>query len=134
MKEENFKMTPKVYPFLICIACLAILNSCSKKIQPTKTSEQTVTVTDTAVVKTDTIQIVEKKTDSVVVKKEPVKRKPKATIPKVIVVNDKVARKSVDGRLYYDLQGHRYWRSNKDGKYYLYNKSMNTDDAFKKPN
>ena len=134
MKEENFKMTPKVYPLLICISCLAILNSCSKKIQPAKTSEQTVTVTDTAVVKIDTIQVEVKKIDSVVIKKEPVKRKPKPTIPKVIVVNDKVARKSVDGRLYYDLQGHRYWRSNKDGKYYLYNKSMNTDDAFKKPN
>ena len=51
--------------------------------------------------------------------------------PKVIVVDDKVARKTIDGRYYYDLEGHRYWRNNKDGKYYLYNKSMYADPAFK---
>ncbi len=62
-----------------------------------------------------------------------IKQKPKESIPKVIVVNDKFANKSVDGRYYYDLQGNRYWRNNKDGKYYLFNKAMLTDDAFKKP-
>jgi len=62
-----------------------------------------------------------------------IKRKPKESIPKLIVVNDKYANRSVDGRFYYDLQGHRYWRNNKDGKYYLFNKSMLTDAAFKKP-
>lgn len=59
------------------------------------------------------------------------KPKEKEAIPKVISVNDKVALKSVDGRLYYDLQGHRYWRNNKDGKYYLFNKSMYNNPAFK---
>ncbi len=57
----------------------------------------------------------------------------KTAVPKVIVVNDKVAKKSVDGRYYYDLEGHRYWRNNKDGKYYLFNKSMFDDPAFKSP-
>ena len=57
----------------------------------------------------------------------------KTAVPKVIVVNDKYAKRSVDGRYYYDLDGHRYWRNNKDGKYYLFNRSMYNDDAFKGP-
>lgn len=83
--------------------------------------------------KSDTVVMI-KKMDSVVTVKRVVKRKPTESIPKVMVVNDKYAKKSVDGRFYYDLQGHRYWRSNKDGKYYLFNKSMLTDEAFKKSN
>ncbi|HMD00634.1 MAG TPA: hypothetical protein VKH37_10790 [Ferruginibacter sp.] len=50
---------------------------------------------------------------------------------KVITVNDNVAKKSIDGRLYYDLDGHRYWKNFDDGKYYLYNRSMYDDKAFK---
>ncbi|MBS1509501.1 MAG: hypothetical protein JST86_01575 [Bacteroidetes bacterium] len=53
-----------------------------------------------------------------------------ATVPKVIAVNDKAAKKNFDGRLYYDLNGHRYWRNYNDGKYYLFNKRMYTDSAF----
>lgn len=60
-------------------------------------------------------------------------KKIRTPVPKVIVVNDNVASKTFDGRYYYDLEGHRYWRNNKDGKYYLYNKSMATDPDFKKP-
>lgn len=55
----------------------------------------------------------------------------KMTTPRVITVSDKAAKKSVDGRLYYDVDGHRYWRNYDDGKYYLFNKSMYTDPAFK---
>jgi len=55
----------------------------------------------------------------------------KEPIPKVIIVNDSAAHKSVDGRYYYDVMGHRYWRNKKDGKYYLFNKSMYSDPAFK---
>jgi hypothetical protein len=51
--------------------------------------------------------------------------------PQVIIVNDSAAKKSVDGRLYYDVGGHRYWRNYDDGKYYLFNKSMFTNKAFK---
>ncbi|MEO6252580.1 MAG: hypothetical protein ABIO79_04710 [Ferruginibacter sp.] len=57
----------------------------------------------------------------------------KTAVPKVITVNDKYAKRSVDGRYYYDLEGRRYWRNNKDGKYYLFNKSMFDDEAFKSP-
>jgi hypothetical protein len=57
----------------------------------------------------------------------------KTAVPKVIVVNDNVAKKTFDGRYYYDLEGHRYWRSNKDGKYYLFNKSMTNNPDFQKP-
>ncbi|MBL0201642.1 MAG: hypothetical protein IPP81_16305 [Chitinophagaceae bacterium] len=54
-------------------------------------------------------------------------------MPKVIIVNDKVAKRSVDGRYYYDLEGRRYWRNNRDGKYYLFNKSMFDNPDFKNP-
>ena len=55
----------------------------------------------------------------------------KTPAPKMISVNDAVAKKAVDGRLYYDLEGHRYWRNKKDGKYYKYFKGMHDDPAFK---
>lgn len=103
---------------------------CSKKTIPTSTVTPTTDIKDSVrvVVKSDTLVTIK----SVI--KPAVKRKPKEATPKVITVNDKYAKKSVDGRYYYDLQGHRYWRNNKDGKYYLFNKSMLTDEAFKKPN
>ena len=68
------------------------------------------------------------KSDSATVKKTPLKR---TVVPKIIAVNDKVAKKSVDGRLYYDLDGHRYWKNYNDGKYYLFNQSMYANAAFK---
>ena len=105
-----------------------LMQGCSKKTSPALTP---------AVINTEGKRDTEatvKKNDSFALAVKPVvKRKPKETVPKVITVNDKFASKSVDGRYYYDLQGHRYWRSNKDGKYYLFNKAMLTDDAFKKP-
>ena len=52
-------------------------------------------------------------------------------IPNVIIVSDRAARKSIDGRYYYDVKGHRYWRNKFDGKYYRFNKSMYNDEAFK---
>jgi hypothetical protein len=52
-------------------------------------------------------------------------------IPNVIIVSDHAARKSIDGRYYYDVNGHRYWRNKFDGKYYLFNKSMYNEEAFK---
>lgn len=56
----------------------------------------------------------------------------KTAVPKVITVNDQSASKTFDGRLYYDLEGHRYWKNYHNGKYYLFNKSMAADPAFKK--
>ena len=96
------------------------LFSCSRKHTPEKT------ISETSV-------IVPAKSDSVVVKKRNFTPKKKDIIPNKIVVNDKAARKSVDGRLYYDLLGHRYWKNYKDGKYYLFNQSMFSNDAFKAP-
>lgn len=61
-------------------------------------------------------------------KKSPAKR---MAVPKVIAVNDKVAKRAVDGRMYYDVQGHRYWKNFDDGKYYLFNQSMFSNAAFK---
>ena len=52
-------------------------------------------------------------------------------VPKVITVDDKAAKKTPDGRMYYDLDGRRYWRNYDDGKYYLFNKSMYSNPAFK---
>ncbi len=48
----------------------------------------------------------------------------KTPTPKSIVVNDAAAKTSANGRRYYDLEGKRYWRNKKDGKYYLYYKGM----------
>ena len=78
-----------------------------------------------------------KTTPSTTVTTEPAKPAKKATVktavPKVITVNDKVAKRSVDGRYYYDLEGRRYWRNNRDGKYYLFHKSMFDNPDFKSP-
>ena len=107
--------------------------SCSKKSHPARsnTTTEAVKKTTTEPIKKPPIETEVKKADSVAVKIAPVKRKAKADIPKVIVVNDAAAHKSVDGRLYYDMMGHRYWRNYDDGKYYLFNKSMYNDNAFK---
>lgn len=69
-------------------------------------------------------------TDSVVVAAAP-RKTVVITTPKFISVNDAVAKKSVDGRLYYDLEGKRYWKNYKNGKYYLYNKNMNGNPDYK---
>ena len=73
------------------------------------------------------------KSDSAVVKKKNFTPKKKDIIPNSIVVNDKAAKKAVDGRLYYDLLGNRYWKNYKDGKYYLFNQKMYDNPAFKPP-
>ena len=86
---------------------------CSKKTQPTATAAPV--NAEPAKVKT--------------VKKAVVK----TAVPKVITVNDSVAKRSVDGRYYYDLEGHRYWRNNRDGKYYLFHKAMFDNPDFKSP-
>ncbi|MEO5967018.1 MAG: hypothetical protein ABIP69_02055, partial [Ferruginibacter sp.] len=86
---------------IILLLLAGVMASCSKKTNPTKE---------------------EVKTETVVSKPKVVKIK--TPTPSAIVVNDAAAKKAVDGRLYYDLDGKRYWKNFKDGKYYLYNKSM----------
>jgi hypothetical protein len=50
--------------------------------------------------------------------------------PNQIFVEEKAAKKTADGRHYYDLEGNRYWRNKKDGMYYLYYKGMFEDSNF----
>ena len=116
-----------MYKILFSIVVIAAIGGCSKKSHPNATVTNNITE-----VKKDSVVIL-KKNDSLVTAKPVTRKRGKESVPKVITVNDKFAGKSVDGRLYYDLQGHRYWRNNKDGKYYLFNKAMLTDEAFKKP-
>jgi|SRR5690242_1583380 hypothetical protein len=116
-----------------------VLSSCSKKTVPSRTA----TVTPAP---TNNVSNTPKKanpapppkTDTVAVTPAPEKPEPKPEpkkpeFPKVITVNDNAASKSVDGRLYYDVLGHRYWKNYKDGKYYLFDKSMYSNPDFKPP-
>lgn len=113
----------KIFVLLMFVVTAFYVNSCSKRSHPSK---------NPIVTPITGVSLNGKKTsDSVTVAKTVVKKKPKAVFPKVIAVNDSAAHKSIDGRLYYDVMGHRYWRNNKDGKYYLFNKSMYNNNAFK---
>lgn len=108
---------------LTVISCsLLIVMSCHKKNYPAKTSEKKIENGSDAVNERNEAKS-EKKTLSV--------RKPKVAVAKVITVDDNAAHKSVDGRLYYDVLGRRYWKNYNDGKYYLFNKAMYSDPAFK---
>ena len=90
---------------------LNVLFSCSRKATPHNTKSATESTSETAAAKKTT--------------------KVKTPTPPVIVVNDAAAKKTIDGRYYYDLNRKRYWRNNKDGKYYLFNKSMYNNPDFK---
>jgi hypothetical protein len=95
----------------------------AKKIVPL--TSNTTTVSTTATSNSNTATPIKKSANTVI-------KKPSTnTVPRVITVFDNAAKKSIDGRLYYDLLGHRYWRNYVDGKYYLFNKSMYSDSAFK---
>lgn len=124
-------------PLLICLLIIFALASCSRRYHPSRTTSTVVESNNNNNSRsngTNNNAIIERKTDSAAaVKKAIAKRKAKTPLPKVISVNDDAAHKSVDGRLYYDVMGHRYWRNYKDGKYYLFNKSMFSDPDFKAP-
>ena len=108
--------------FFVFIFLISVY-SCSRRHTPERTDSVTVT----------TLPGYPSKSDSVVVKKRNFTPKKKDIIPPSIVVNDKAAKKAVDGRLYYDLLGNRYWKNYKDGKYYLFNQKMYDNPAFKPP-
>ena len=112
--EISAAKTPMPFKHPIIYSCMIVLliASCSRKHIPESPNTEATPA----------------KADSVKVKRAMVKR---TATPKVIVVNDKVAKKSTDGRLYYDLDGHRYWKNYDDGKYYLFNQSMYSNKAFK---
>lgn len=126
--------------FIIIAAFAIFLTSCSKKTVPTKTA--TVTPVKSNNVETSTPKVkpatVEPKKDTAAVaditeEKPAPKPAAKPDFPKVISVNDDAASKSVDGRLFYDVLGHRYWKNYNDGKYYLFDKSMYNNPDFKPP-
>lgn len=94
----------------VFILLSVILFSCSKKHIP-ESAEKTA------------VKPAEKK--PLVIKTKPI------PIPTVITVNDAVAKRAPDGRLFYDLQGRRYWRNYDDGKYYLFSRMMSGNKAFK---
>ncbi|RYY50177.1 MAG: hypothetical protein EOO06_04615 [Chitinophagaceae bacterium] len=99
----------RIASLVILCSCL-MLASCSKKSVPNK--EEAAAEAKAAATAAEAA-------------KKPVVRAPvKTPTPKAIVVNDIAAKKTTDGRYYYDLEGKRYWRSKKDGKYYLYYKGM----------
>jgi hypothetical protein len=98
---------------IIAFLVLAGLVACSKKMHPANSSEASNIAPAAA---------------------KPAKKLVlKTAVPDVISVNDAAARRSLDGRYYYDLEGHRYWRNNRDGKYYLFHKSMFDNPDFKAP-
>lgn len=103
----------KKYVAAAMIVLCVVLISCNKKQQPQTAVSNS----------TNTVGAGEKK---ILIRKVP-----KTAVPKVIIVDDRTAGKTIDGRLYYDLEGHRYWKNYNDGKYYLYNQSMYNDKAFK---
>lgn len=110
---------------ILCIAAAAFFAGCSRKTVPESGDKPTVTYNGKVVDNTTTAVV-----KTTVVKKKIVKKTAAAPMPNAIMVNDKVAKKNIDGRLYYDVEGHRYWRNYNDGKYYLFNKKMYSDSAF----
>lgn len=121
----EIKSVIKTYSLTLVLVSTLLLYSCSRRHHPAQTPS--------AMDENNVAIGTPKKTDSVVVKKVVIKPKIKTPVPKVIVVNDVAAHKSIDGRLYYDLEGHRYWKNYKNGKYYLFNQSMYNNAAFKAP-
>lgn len=118
------------YSIILCAAFLIGTVSCSKKSNPSKSDRIIYNGTSAT---TDDKTTVEKTEEAPPAPKPTTVKRSKPTFPKTIYVNDAAAKKSVDGRLYYDVEGHRYWKNYKDGKYYIFNKSMYNDPDFLPP-
>ena len=109
----------------IILLFAVVFSSCSKKTVPAKSTNSNVSI----MMPSDSIA-----------NKPAVPVKPKVPVAvktptaKVIVVSDAGAKKTFDGRLYYDLEGKRYWKNYKDGKYYLYSKNMQGNPDYKPRN
>lgn len=120
---------------LAIIWVLLALTGCSRRMHPEKNRQAWVEYEVTPI---GTMAVPESKPTPMAEYHKPLVTAPSPAlqneeIPKVITVNDRAAHRSVDGRYYYDVDGHRYWRNKYDGKYYLFNKSMFSDDAFSPP-
>lgn len=109
------------------LSSLFLLYACHRKAVPPKPNtfpSTSGTPTSAATKAADSVAIVEMKA------KMGYKTPVKTAVPKSIVVSDAAAKKTVNGRYYYDLEGKRYWRNKSDGKYYLYYKGMFEDKDF----
>jgi hypothetical protein len=113
---------------LLSIAAAVSLIACSKKTIPESAGKPVVTYNGKVMDNSSGNNTAAAKTTS---RRILVKRTTLSSIPNVIMVNDKAAKRNIDGRLYYDLNGHRYWRNYDDGKYYLFSQAMYNNPAFK---
>ena len=117
-------MRKYLLPFVTLL--MVATTSCSKKSNPSKSDKIIYNGSSSASSDSES-EVSAPVTKTVTVKK------PAPKFPETIYVNDAASTKSVDGRLYYDVEGHRYWKNYKDGKYYLFNKSMYKNSDFKPP-
>jgi len=106
------------YPLTLFFSGCILLGGCSKKHIPQTEGATTPAATETAV-------------EKAAAKKATIRKAVKTPVPKIITVDDRAAMKAVDGRLYYDLEGHRYWKNYDDGKYYIFSSKMGGNPAFK---
>ena len=111
-------------PTVVAFVFVVLLSSCSKKQVPQTTSKPVIFYNGKEVVNKPAAA-------TTTATKKTVVRKVVTPVAKVIIVSDKAAKQNIDGRLYYDVEGRRYWKNYSDGKYYLFNKSMYSDSAFK---
>lgn len=116
---------------LLCAILFLYIASCSKKSHPSKTA--TIIYNEEGISKKLPVANTSTSATGLPPEKPLSPKIEKKLYPETIFVNDAAAKKSVDGRLYYDVEGHRYWKNYKDGKYYLFNKSMYKNPDFKPP-
>ena len=107
--------------FLLVISSGFMMQSCNRRIVPSRAEETKAT---------EEAKIIEGAKAAEIKAENTYKPPVKTTAPKMIVVNDKAAKKTLEGRYYYDLEGKRYWRSKANGKYYLYYKGMFNNKNF----
>jgi hypothetical protein len=91
--------------FHLVFAVLFVASSCNKKTYPTANNNKVVEKAPTPISAKE------------YAKEQAKKGNPNP--PKVIVVNKAAAKKTANGKYYYEINGYRYWKNNKDGKYYL---------------
>lgn len=121
-------MLRKTLPIILILALFAF--GCSKKNQPQtsiKVTDYPSSASGTPTVSKDSAAVANKTAERKAVKRVV----PKTAVAKVITVDDRAAHATAEGRMYYDLEGKRYWKNFKDGKYYLYRTNMFSDPAFK---
>ncbi len=117
----------------MCAVVFLYFVSCSKKSHPTRSTATIIYNGENVSGKSPEPKATTNNSPSSSIEKPLSPKNEKKLYPETIFVNDAAAKKSVDGRLYYDVEGHRYWKNYKDGKYYLFNKSMYKNPDFKPP-